>query len=315
MIRTILGRIVALIPVLFGLCVLSFALLSMVPGDPVTAMLGLEADPAAIAALRAKYALDDPLVMRFFAWFGHVLMGDLGRSIQTGRPVTAMIGAALVPTLQLGAAAMVVSLLVAIPCGIVAAVRRNSAADLAVSLLALCGLSLPSFWLGILLILGLSISLPLLPSSGYVPFLSDPNAAFQHLVLPALTLGTAMAAATMRMTRAAMIEVLSTDYIRTAKAKGLPAWRVVWHHALSNALLPVMTLVGLQFGQLLGGVVITETVFSWPGIGKLTVDAIFARDYPVVQGAILVTATLFVLINLATDLLYTVLDPRLRGGR
>lgn len=315
MIRTILGRLAALVPVLFGLCVLSFGLLAMVPGDPVTAMLGLEADPVAIAALRAKYALDDPLVVRFFAWFVHVLVGDLGRSIQTGRSVTAMIGSALVPTLQLGAAAMVVSLLVAIPSGIIAAVRRNTAADLAVSLLALCGLSLPSFWLGILLILGLSISVPLLPSSGYVPFLSDPYAAFSHLVLPALTLGTAMAAATMRMTRAAMIEVLSADYIRTAKAKGMPAWRVVWHHALSNAMLPVMTLVGLQFGQLLGGVVITESVFSWPGIGKLTVDAIFARDYPVVQGAILVTATLFVLINLATDLLYTVLDPRLRSAR
>ncbi|MFC0407059.1 ABC transporter permease [Roseomonas elaeocarpi] len=313
--RMILGRLVSLLPVLFGLCVLSFALLSMVPGDPVTAMLGLEADPTAIAALRAKYALDDPLPVRFLAWFGQVLTGDLGRSIQTGRPVTAVIGAALIPTLQLGLAATVVSLVIAIPAGIVAAARRNSAADLAASVIALCGLSLPSFWLGILLIMALSIGLPLLPSSGYAPFLEDPGAALAHIVLPALTLGAAMAAATMRMTRAAMIEVLSADYIRTARAKGLSRRRVIWRHGLRNALLPVVTLIGLQLGQLLGGVVITESVFSWPGIGKLTVDAIFARDFPVVQGAILVTATLFVLVNLATDVLYAVLDPRLRARR
>ena len=182
-------------------------------------------------------------------------------------------------------------------------------------MLALCGLSLPSFWLGLLLILTFSIALPLLPSSGYVPFLQDPAAAFAHLVLPAVTLGAAMAASTMRMTRAAMIGVLGADYVRTARAKGASPRRVVWRHALRNALLPVVTLVGLQIGQLLGGVVVTESVFSWPGIGKLTVDAIFARDFPVVQGSILVTATLFVGINLVTDLLYAVLDPRLRRLR
>ena len=315
MIRTVGLRVLSLAPVLFGICVLSFTLLALVPGDPVTAMLGMEANPAAIATLRARFALDQPLPVRFFAWFGHVLIGDLGRSIQTGRPVTGMVFTALVPTMQLGLAALVVSLGIAIPAGVVAAARRNSAADLAASLVALAGLSLPSFWLAILLILGLSISVPLLPSSGYVPFLDNPLDALRHLVLPALTLGAAIAAATMRMTRAAMLEVLSADYIRTARAKGLPARRVVWRHALRNAMLPVVTLIGLQLGQLLGGVVITESVFSWPGIGKLTVDAIFARDYPVVQGTILVTATLFVLINLATDLLYTVLDPRLRDRR
>jgi len=313
--RLVAGRLLSLLPVLFGMCVLSFGLLALVPGDPVSAMLGLEADPASIAILRARYALDQPLPVRFLAWFGHVLTGDLGRSIQTGRSVLSMIGDALVPTLQLGAAAMVVSLLIALPAGIIAASRRNGPADMVASVIALCGLSLPSFWLGILLILGLSIAVPLLPSSGYAPFLSQPGAAFAHLVLPALTLGAAMAAATMRMTRSAMIEVLSADYIRTARAKGAPPRRVVWRHALRNALLPVVTLVGLQMGQLLGGVVITESVFSWPGVGKLTVDAIFARDYPVVQGSILVTATLFVLINLGTDLLYTALDPRLRGRR
>ena len=305
--RMVLGRLAALAPVLFGMCVLSFVLLAMIPGDPVTAMLGLEADPAAIATLRAKYALDQPLAVRFLAWFAHVLTGDLGRSIQTGRPVLAMVGTALVPTLQLGLAATLISLAIAIPAGIVAAARRNSAADLVASLVALCGLSLPSFWLAILLIMGLSIAVPLLPSSGYVPFLQAPGDALAHIVLPAVTLGAAMAAATMRMTRAAMIEALSADYIRTARAKGAQPGRVIWRHALRNALLPVVTLIGLQVGQLLGGVVITESVFSWPGIGKLTVDAIFARDYPVVQ--------LFVLINLVTDLLYVVLDPRLRSRR
>ncbi len=313
--RVIAGRLLSLLPVLFGICLLSFVLLASVPGDPVTAMLGLEADPAAIATLRARYALDDPLPLRFLAWFGHVLAGDLGRSIQTGRPVLGTVAAALVPTLQLGAAATLVSLLISIPAGIVAAARRNGPADLVASVLALCGLSLPSFWLGLLLILTFSIALPLLPSSGYVPFLQDPAAAFAHLVLPAVTLGAAMAASTMRMTRAAMIGVLGADYVRTARAKGASPRRVVWRHALRNALLPVVTLVGLQIGQLLGGVVVTESVFSWPGIGKLTVDAIFARDFPVVQGSILVTATLFVGINLVTDLLYAVLDPRLRRLR
>jgi peptide/nickel transport system permease protein len=311
----ILRRLLALLPVLFGICVLSFGLLAMVPGDPVTAMLGLEADPGAIATLRAKYALDRPLPLRFASWLLHVLQGDLGRSIETGRPVLAMIGDALGPTVELSLAALLISLAIAIPAGVLSATRRNGMTDVLASLIALCGLSLPSFWLGILLILGFSIALPLLPSSGYAPLLSQPLDALRHLVLPAVTLGAAMAAATMRMTRAAMIEVLSADYIRTAVAKGVGHRRVVWLHALRNALLSVVTLIGLQLGQLLGGVFITESVFSWPGIGKLTVDAIFARDYPVVQGTILVTATLFVLINLGTDLLYGVLDPRQRRRR
>lgn len=310
--RAVAERLATLAPVLLGLSALSFALLSMVPGDPVTAMLGLEADPAAIAALRAKYALDAPLPVRFAAWLGHALQGDLGRSIQTGRPVLRMVLDALGPTLLLAAAALLLSLLVAVPAGVVAATRRNRGEDFAASFAALCGLSLPSFWLGILLILGLSIRWPLLPSSGYVAPTQDPAEALRHLALPALTLGAALAAATMRMTRSAMLEVLPAAFVRTAHAKGLPSRRVVWRHALRPALMPVVTLVGLQLGQLLGGVVVTETVFAWPGIGKLIVDAIFARDYPVVQGAILVTATGFVLVNLCIDLLYAALDPRVR---
>jgi len=312
--RGLLARLVSLVPILFGISLISFTLVALVPGDPVTTLLGLEADAASIATLRAKYALDEPLPSRFGAWLWAVLQGDLGRSVATGRPVLGMVLDGLGPTLVLALAAMLVSLLIAIPAGVVAATRRGSAADFAASVGALCGMSLPTFWLGILLILGLSIAVPIFPSSGYAPFGQDPWRALAHLVLPAVTLGVGLAAATMRMTRSAMLEVLRADYIRTARAKGLTRRAVVWRHALRPALIPVVTLVGIQFGQLLGGVVVTETVFSWPGIGKLTVDAIFARDFPVVQGAILVTATLFVLVNLATDLLYAALDPRMKGA-
>ncbi|KQQ35442.1 MULTISPECIES: ABC transporter permease [Rhizobium/Agrobacterium group] len=310
--KLIVTRVLSVIPVLFGLCVLSYTLLAMIPGDPITAMLGMDATPEAIAALRAKFALDEPLPLRFISWFGHLLIGDLGRSIQSGRPVLSMVMTAMVPTMQLGLAALLISLVIAIPAGVISAARRNSVADYSVSLISLAGLSLPSFWLAILLVLFLSIRLQIFPSSGYVPIGEDPVGALRHITLPAITLGVAMAASTMRMTRAAMLDVLNADYIRTARAKGLPFRRVVWKHALRNALIPVTTLVGLQLGQLMGGVVVTETVFAWPGIGKLTVDAIFARDYPVVQGAILASAVLFVFINLATDLLYATLDPRLR---
>lgn len=311
--RDLAGRLLALLPILFGLSLLTFALLAMVPGDPVTAMLGLEASPEAIATLRARLALDQPLPVRFLAWLARVLVGDFGRSIQSGRPVLGMVLTAIGPTAILALAALAVSVCIALPAGVVAATQRNRPADFAVSIAALCGLSLPSFWLAILLVLGLSIAVPIFPSSGYVPFTGDPLAALHHLVLPAATLGVALAAASMRMTRSAMLDVLPADYIRTAQAKGLSQRRVVWRHALRNACVPIVTLLGIQLGQLLGGVVVTETVFAWPGIGKLVVDAIFARDYPVVQGAILLTATLFVLLNLLTDMLCAALDPRQRA--
>ena len=308
----VLTRLLSLLPVLFGTSLVSFFLIRLVPGDPVLALLGLEADNAAIAALRQKLALDQPLVVQYLSWLGNVLTGDFGRSIQGGREVFPLLIGALGPTALLALAALLMSLAIALPAGIVAATRRNSAADYSASFLALCGLSMPSFWLGVLLILGLSIWLPIFPSSGYASPLASPAEFLRHLVLPALTLGAALAAATMRMTRATMLEVLRSDYVRTAKAKGLAERSVVLRHALPNAQIPIITLIGIQIGQLLGGVVITETVFSWPGIGKLTVDAIFARDYPVVQGAVLLTAALFVLINFATDVIYTLVDPRVR---
>ena len=310
--RLILIRVASLLPILVGISIVTFTLIRLVPGDPVTALLGMEADETAIRALRQQLALDQPVVVQYFAWLARIATGDFGRSIQGGRDVLQLLLGALWPTALLSLAALVVSLLISIPAGIVAATRRNSMADYLASFVALCGLSMPSFWLGILLIMGLSIAWPVFPASGYVSPGQDPMGFVRHLVLPAVTLGAALAAATMRMTRATMLEVLRADYVRTARAKGLTERSVVWNHALSNARMPIVTLLGIQLGQLLGGVVITETVFSWPGIGKLTVDAIFARDYPVVQGAVLITATLFVLINLATDLLYTALDPRVR---
>ncbi|QEW22505.1 ABC-transporter permease protein [Marinibacterium anthonyi] len=303
-------RLLAMVPILFGISVLTFLMVQLVPGDPIVSMLGLEATDQAIDTLRARYGLDQPLPVQYFAWLGQLFQGNLGRSIQTGRPVLAMLGDAIWPTMQLAGAAIVVSLVIAIPAGILSAVKRNSPLDFLSSLIALFGLSVPSFWLGIMLILTLSVSFPIFPASGYVPVFEDPWAHLKTLVLPAITLGTSLAAATMRMTRSAMLEVLGQDYVRTAWAKGLGPRAVITHHAFRTALMPVVTLLGIQMGQVLGGVVITETVFSWPGIGKLTVDAIFARDYPVVQGAVLMTATIFVLINLATDLIYALLDPR-----
>nr|WP_047575919.1 ABC transporter permease [Methylobacterium sp. ZNC0032] len=312
MARYIASRLLSLIPILFGVSIATFLLMRLVPGDPVIAMLGLEADPAAIAAMRLRLALDDPLPLQYLNWISRILSGDFGRSVQGGREVLPLLFGALGPTALLATAALVISLIIAIPAGIIAATRRNSAADYGASLIALFGLSMPSFWLGILLIMSLSIAYPIFPASGYVSPLADPLAHLRHLILPALTLGAALAAATMRMTRATMLEILRSDFVRTARAKGLGPRAVIWGHALANARIPIVTLLGIQLGQLLGGVVITETVFSWPGIGKLTVDAIFARDYPVVQGAVLLTATLFVTINLVTDLLYTILDPRIR---
>ena len=306
------ARLASLVPILFGTSVIAFFLIRLVPGDPAIALLGLEADERTIAALREQLSLDQPIIIQYASWLGRILAGDFGRSIQGGRPVFPLLVGTLGPTALLAIAALAISLAIAIPAGVVAATRRNSAADYGASFLALCGLSMPSFWLGILLILAFSIYVPVFPASGYVSPLVDPLGHVRHLVLPALTLGAALAAATMRMTRATMLEVLRADYVRTARAKGLSRRSVVWGHALRNARIPIVTLLGIQLGQLLGGVVITETVFSWPGIGKLTVDAIFARDYPVVQGAVLLTATLFVLINLVTDLIYTALDPRVR---
>lgn len=312
MLRFLLTRLASLIPVLFGVSLFTFLIVHLVPGDPVAAMMGLQASEETIEVLRNKYGLNRPLYEQYVLWIGNVLQGDFGRSIQARQPVSHLILQALWPTAQLTVAAVLLSLLIAIPAGIGSATRKNTVVDYVATFSALGGISLPSFWIGILLILGFSVHLSLLPSSGSAPLLREPVQAVLHLVLPTITLGTALAAATMRMTRASMLETLAQDYVRTATAKGLSRNHVIYKHALRNAVMPVVTLLGIQVGQLLGGVVVTETVFAYPGLGKLTVDAIFARDYPIVQGAVLTMALLFVLINLATDVIYTFLDPRIK---
>lgn len=308
----LLWRALNILPVAAGVTLVSFILIHLAPGDPATTFLGMEADTASVATLRERLGLDRSWAEQYLGWLGRVLSGDLGRSTQSGRPVFAMMMEALAPTALLAGAALAVSLAIAIPAGMVAATHRNSALDRALSFAGLCGLSLPSFLVAILLILTFTVHVPMLPASGYV----SPTVSFlehlRHLILPALTLAAALGAATMRITRTAMRDELGKDYVRTARAKGLSRWQVVWRHVFPNAGIPVLTVLGIQIGHLLGGVVITETVFSWPGVGKLTVDAIFSRDYPVLQGSLLLTGAIFTAISLLVDVIYTLIDPRVR---
>jgi peptide/nickel transport system permease protein len=310
--RYLLRRLITAAPVLLVVSVVVFSLIHLTPGDPVTIMLREEADPATAATLRRQLGLDRPLPVQFAAWLGRAAQGDLGRSIRTNQPVAEAIRQRIPVTLTLGAAALLVALAVGLPAGIVAAVRRNSAVDLVTATLAVAGASLPTFWLGVLLIFLFSVTLGWLPPLGWVSPGRDPGGWLRSLILPAVTLGTAIAAVVMRMTRSSLVEVLDLEYVRTARAKGLGDGKVLLGHALRNALIPVVTEVGLQAGALLGGAVITETIFVLPGIGRLLVDAIFQRDFPVVQGVVLVLAVNFLAISLLVDLVYAWLDPRIR---
>jgi peptide/nickel transport system permease protein len=312
MISYIVQRLVSLIPVLFCMSIIVFAFLHLVPGDPVNAILGNEADPVARAALRQKLGLDQPLIVQYFRWLWHVLQGDFGRSIRAQQEVRNMILEKLPATLLLTLASACVAILISLPAGIIAAANRNTLLDFFSMVFALLGLSIPSFWLGIMLILIFALSLGWFPTIGYVSFFSNPWEALRHLVLPALTLGAGMAGSLTRMVRAEMLEQLGQDYVRTARAKGVWEQAVLYKHTLKNSLIPALTVIGLQCGTLLGGAVITEQIFAWPGVGQLAIHAIYGRDYPVVQGVVLVLAGLFVLVNLCIDLLYTVLDPRIR---
>ena len=275
------------------------------PGDPVEQMLGEGARPADISALRHSYGLDQPLGTQYLHYWRGVLHGDLGRSIRLNDSVTHLVLVRYPFTVELTAAALVLALLLSIPAGISAALHRGQARDHVLSVVSLLGLSFPSFALGPILILLVSIKLGWLPVSG--------AGDLSHLVLPAVTMGSALAAILTRMVRTSMLEELGQDYIRTARAKGLPERTVVYKHALRNAMIPVLTLIGLQFGALLAGAIVTETIFSWPGIGRLTVSAISNRDYPLLQGCILAVGLTYVLVNLATDVLYMVVNPRIRS--
>jgi peptide/nickel transport system permease protein len=282
------------------------------PGDPALALAGEDRSPAALAAIRQQYGLDQSPVVQFGRFVWRAAQGDLGTSVRTGLPVSSMLRTALPVTLELSFLAIVLATVLGVGAGVVAAVRRGKPAEWAANALALVGLSVPHFWLGLLAVLYLAVATGLFPASGFVPFFSDPVDNLHHLVLPSVILGTGLAAVIMRQTRSAMIDSLSADYVRTATAKGLRPGAVIGRHALRNSLIVVITIVGLQLGGLISGAVVTEQIFGLPGFGKMTIDAVFQRDYPVIQAVVLVTATAYIVINFLVDVLYSFADPRIR---
>ena len=309
------ARLLQVIPTILLVSILVFALQQLMPGDPAAVLAGEErGDPAVMAQIRAELWLDRPLPMQYLHWIGGVLQGDLGRSWRIREPVLQLILTKLPVTLQLATMAFVIAVAIGVPAGVLSAVYRNTVWDYLVNLIGLAGLSTPNFWLGIMLILLVSVNLGWLPPSGYVPLTVDWRQSLATTIMPAFVLGNAIAAVLMRHTRSAMLTALDQDYVRTARAKGLAETVVVVRHAFRNALVPVITLGALELGQLLSGAVLTEQVFSIPGFGKLVVDAVFNRDYPVVQGVVLVTACLFILLNLLADVLYVLINPRLRSA-
>jgi peptide/nickel transport system permease protein len=313
MLDFLLKRLAAIIPTLFFVSILIFGLQQLLPGDPAIAMAGEDRDPNVVAYLRAKFHLDEPLPVRYGYWLNGVLHGDLGDSVRIQKPVTELIVEKLPVTIELAALAMSIAIVIGITAGIVSAVLKDTAWDYAANVFALWGLSTPNFWLGILMILLFAVKLGWLPASGYVSPFEDLRGNLASMIMPAFVLGNAIAAVLMRHTRSAMLQVLSSDYVRTARAKGLDERVVVLRHALRNALIPIVTLGALQFGELLGGAVLTEQVFSIPGFGKLIVDAVFNRDYSVVQGVVLFTATAYIALNLLADLAYFAINPRMRA--
>ncbi len=301
---------------LFLISLIVFTGVRLIPGDPARVLGGTDADESGLEEIRQKYGLQDPIPIQYLRWVGLLLRGDLGESIRTRESVTRIVGLKLPITLQLAAYALLIALLIAVPAGVFSAVRRNSLWDYLASGVSLGGVSIPNFWLGIMLILFFSVRLGWLPASGYVPLTQDPLGNTTRMLMPAFVLGTALAAVLMRQTRNSMIEVLSADYIRTAYSKGLGTLVVVFRHAIRNGLIPVITILGLQMGALISGAVVTEQIFVVPGFGRLIVEAVFTRDYPLVQGVVLITASSYVLINLLVDVSYSLLNPRIRvkGG-
>jgi len=299
------ARILACVPVLVGVTLAVFSLLFLIPGDPVKMMLAeFVTSPEQVARMRSQLHLDEPILAQYGRFVGHALVGDLGTSIRSRRPVAQEIAENLGSTAVLATASMAVAVVLGVSLGLVAALFRNSWLDVLAMLVALLGVSMPSFWLGLLLILGFSLHIGWFPATG--------GGDLRHLVMPALTLGLIASAIIARLTRSSLLEVLGQDYVRTARAKGLAGWNVVVRHSLANALIPIVTIFGLQFGNLLAGAVIVETVFSRPGLGRLLVGGILNKDFPLIQGTILFVATAYVLINLVVDLAYAVLDPRIR---
>jgi peptide/nickel transport system permease protein len=308
----VVRRVLAIIPVLFGISILVFLLVHLIPGDVAQILLGTQATDQQLETLRRTFGLDRPLPVQYLDWLSHILRGDFGVSLRTNRPVLPDLISRFGVTVQLTLTSMVIALLVAIPLGVASAANRGRTSDGASRVVALLGLSIPNFWLGTLLILFVSLVLHWLPPVGFVSLLDNPWLGIQTLILPALALGTAVAAFIMRMVRSSLLEVLRQDYIRTAHAKGLHEQTVLYRHALKNAFIPVLTVIGVQIGYLLGGAVIIESIFSLPGMGRFLLDSISNRDYSIVQGGVLFIALIFCLVNLSVDLVYGWLDPRIR---
>ncbi len=308
----ILRRLAQSIPVLLVVSLIVFFLMRLIPGDPALSLMGQEATAEQLAAVREAWGLDEPLYVQYLYWLGNLLRGDFGVSYFSRMPVADLIGNALPSTVELALVSMLIALVVAIPTGIIAAVKRGSLIDALASTVILFGISFPDFWLGILLILLFAVVLEWLPPLGHVAFLTDPIQNLRFIILPALTLGLILAAPIMRFLRSGMLDVLDEDYIRVARSKGLLERRVIVRHALKNAAIPTVTMVGVQIASLLGGTAIVETVFAWPGIGWLTVNAVYQRDYAVIQAVVMMVAAFFVAVNLIVDLVYAWLDPRIR---
>jgi peptide/nickel transport system permease protein len=311
----IIRRLIQALFLVWGCATLVFFMVRLIPGDPVVQMLGPEYTPEAAEAIRVKLGLDEPFHIQYLRWFGNMLTGDLGGSIATGETVVDIITTGLPKTLSLATLSFLIATAIAVPAGIIAALRRNTVFDYVASVVAFIGVSMPSFWFGILLILIFAVQLRWLPAIGYADPTEDGVVAWlERLILPSLAIGAAYSAILMRFVRAGLLEVLSSDYVRTARAKGVREHAVVLRHAMRNALIPVVTVMGIQLALLLSGTVVVETVFSIRGIGRILVAAIFDRDYPIVQGVILLIAVIFVMANLLVDIVYTFLDPRIRYG-
>lgn len=311
MVTYVLRRLMLMLPVAFLVTVGVFALIRLTPGDPALILLGEDRSPQAIAEIHQQLGLDRPIYVQYVIWLGHIAHGDFGRSITTHEPVATAIEERLPATLELGTVALLWSLIVAIPLGTIAAVGRGSLADYLATGITVAGVSLPNFFIGVVLIFVLAVSLRVFPFGGYIPLNQDAFESLRHVILPAIALGTAGAAINMRFTRSSMIEVLKNDYVRTAWAKGASLRRVLFIHALKNALIPVVTIVGLQIGGIIEGAIVTETVFTWPGVGRLAVESISDRDYTVVQAIVLLAAFSYLFANLIVDLVYAWLDPRI----
>lgn len=312
MTQYVIRRSVALLPVLLIVATVGFVLIHLAPGDPAVVMLGPDATTEQVQELQHILGLDQPLVLQLVRWYARVLQGDLGYSIFLHRPVLQAIIERLEPTALLTAMALAVAIMIGVPAGIVAAVRRNSWLDQAMMGLALCGVTVPTFWLGLNFILVFSLYLNLFPVAGYVPLAESIPSALRSLVLPSVTLGFAGSALIARITRSSMLDVLGEDYIRTARSKGSPEHKVIYRHALRNAMIPTLTVIGLTVGGLLAGAVVTETVFALPGVGRLVISSVLRRDYPVIQGVLMFTGSVYVVVNLLIDILYVGLNPRIK---